>query len=126
MTYRPNVAAQYLQETINVLEENGWCQHKASEYNYETGETSYCLTGAMRSAGDKLYPAKLVDGADDSFLRYLSAKNLTMAYLAEFIKLDPEMPFSSLADWNDQDGRTKDEVLTLLRKALDDARTQHS
>lgn len=76
---------------INVLETNGWCQ-----LNYIAGERR-CAVGAMGAAAN----THAVDSLVTAELALMSV-----------------IGGGSVARWNDAVGRTKEEVISALRKAI--------
>lgn len=104
----PNEArAILLEKAAEVLETDGWCQRVK-----HAPDGSHCLMGAIEEA--RIKGAPQVYGFYDTLCR-----------LAEFGQEIPESgPTTpiSLVMWNDAPGRTKDEVISLLRRSAAELR----
>lgn len=100
--FDPDVA-KVLETAAEVINERGWCQ---GIYRKDSGEV--CAIGALVTAdcrlelGGQAYPRAVgaVSGAAH--------------------RLDPEV--MSVVEWNDRPGRTKDEVVQLLRDTAEEFR----
>ena len=84
-----------LEKAITLLEEKGWFQHKATV----TGQL--CLVASL---------AWITKQGEE----YHEAYNL----LSGIAKGSSETYFFSLMEWNDAPGRTKEEVIELLKKGI--------
>lgn len=82
---------------IRQLIATGWCQGVYCQVTNEIPE--YCLAGAIDRATERS------TALTDSIRRYLRLR----------------LRDNSLMDWNDADGRTKEEVLTFLDEAIANA-----
>jgi hypothetical protein len=99
-----------------IIEERGWCQHVLQA---EDGRV--CLEGAVRIAsGVKLFRSRtgrITHASDDAHLpAALNAIRMLQRQL-----LSAKGPW----EWNDQPGRTKDEVLKLIRDTVADVEPIH-
>ena len=84
-----------LDTTSELLDRHGWIQHASGDK-----ERGFCLTGALREAHED--PDLLV-----AVLRRLASRTG-----------EPfDGSWSVVAGWNDEHGRTKDEVQDLVRRA---------
>lgn len=84
----------------SILEENGWCQNR---YNGSNGEV--CLSEAIQRAGGHQEYGSFYMPPDSEVLmahRYISSNILE----------------DSVYGWNDRKGRTKEEVMAALDKAI--------
>lgn len=91
-------ARSLISRAAQILRTGGWCQGDYS--NYTTGE--HCIVGALLAAST-------VEGQDAAYSR---AK--TLVRLA--IGIYPDTG-GSIPRWNDEPGRTVDEVLDALERA---------
>lgn len=80
-----------------LLQNVGWCQNAYTTYDKQYNPTAYCLSGAVCC----------VDGA------YFTIQDEAISCLRSMLENKP-----LIVNWNDQPGRTKEEVLALLDKAI--------
>lgn len=89
---------------IKRLLENGWCQHHYVNYSgdFTNLKEEYCLVGAINhiSSRNMVFSSDLIN-------KFVEANNLTIV----------KRNFTVTA-WNDTPGRTKEEVLAALDKAI--------
>lgn len=107
-----------------LLKEDGWCQNyycydKANDKPVTAGFDiglrkgySHCIIGAMRQSAYSCPESGSYEAFTDA-----------VAKIAKVIDPDVDEEFSAITrgiiiDWNDQPGRTQEEVLGLLRKAM--------
>ena len=86
--------AECLNAAADLLEREGWCQYRFGDYNGPRCLDSALVEAAMSGPGSHWVPP-------EPYVRALEA-------------LQPRV--GCLTTWNDVAGRTKDEVLTLLRE----------
>lgn len=84
--------SEFLRRAADVLEEDGWCQGRGTD-----GQGRHCAVGAMCSVA--------VDHGQATSVHLLP------------LRARLEGP---LSDWNDEPGRTKEEVLALFRNTADE------
>ena len=80
---------------------HSWTKRTSHMFNPKTGNHRYCLVGALREVGHK-YKRENRKTANDCIREVINR--------------------TSLAIWNDEQGRTRKEVLTALQNAIDIAR----
>ena len=97
---REVTAADVLERAADLLEEFGWCQGQFGSKGYG----SFCAIGAIFEAS--------VDLSNRNF----SALAAPLGYK------DGSDLGASLSRWNDREGRTKEEVVALLRSGAEAAR----
>lgn len=90
-TTAPATAADVLNAAADLIEENGWCQGWS-----EDSLGRHCTLGAVAAVG-KPEPAEVITNAVEHLRRATGVVGV--------------------ASWNDEDGRTKEEVVETLRKA---------
>src|SRR6516164_3781777 len=94
-----NPVSQLLWDAADLLERDGWCQRE-----FEDAQGRYCLVGAINRA----LPLEVrQDLAED----LLEAAEM---HMSKFVGADPMR-------WNDRPGRTKEEVISALRRASEEA-----
>ncbi len=87
---------EVLDRAAGVLEERGWCQHS---FFHRDGRV--CAVGALAVACEQIHAPRSVRGD-------------AIYVLAALTHCDPTV-------WNDTGGRTKEEVVGLLREAAENA-----
>jgi hypothetical protein len=87
---------EVLLKAAGILERDGWIQG-----NYGDESRGYCTMGAMRAAST-VVPIHTWDG-------------LPAEYVEACNKLNETLPFN-ISYWNDHQDRTKEEVVSTLRK----------
>ena len=102
-------------KAYEVIEQNDWCQlafAKNSDghdtHSLDPNAVSFCVSGAIRKAyyacsGETIYDVQL------SLKRYENV----MDCLADEVNV----PVLNITAWNDEPGRTKDEVVDALKRA---------
>ena len=91
--------SQLLWDAADLLERDGWCQRE-----FEDAQGRYCLVGAInRAPSPGVYSLELE-------IQRLSATG----YMQTFLGMEPMR-------WNDMHGRTKEEVVSALRRASEEA-----
>lgn len=80
---------------IKVLEEHGWCQGRFSDGK------GVCLQGALNVA-----------------TKGIPAKGFTKLDMAIWLSIQEKSGISNLTDFNDTGGRTKEEVINMLRELV--------
>ncbi len=83
--------------------ERGWCQKSYGQYKMHTDRTSYCASGAIRNARDSGISEMNQDEMD------------ALRVLAVCLKSRSE---ADIISFNDERGRTKEEVLALYDRAI--------
>ena len=105
-------AAEVLRDAKGVLERNGWLQgHYFDDRQFRAGTPAeacrVCLYGALNLA------------AGNGPHRPLEAAHPVM--LAVYAVIDASGDWDGVGGWNDEPGRTVDEVLALLDEAIERA-----
>lgn len=102
---------QVLQDARRLIEEKGWIQ---GLYHSERG---YCVSGAIYQAGGWRCVVYQTNSAEA--YQTNSAEALVAADRA-WSALQKEIGFAqSIAGWNDEPGRTKEEVLATFDRAIE-------
>ncbi len=111
MTVYPKDVVDLFTKTKAVLQEQGWCQDL---FEGPRGERD--IIGAMNTAFGVNPTASPTDGDCTDLFHDLRVKADKALVVAGQISVDPhgEDDEDSLTNWNDAEGRTKDEVLALL------------
>lgn len=97
----PDMIADALEETADLLERDGWIQGA-----YANPQGQHCIVGAMSMVADET--AKVRPHAFRYFL---------IEAVQHVIPPEQVRSTSTIVDWNDTQGRTKQEVLDTLRLA---------
>jgi hypothetical protein len=98
-TITTDPVSQLLWDAADLLERNGWCQRE-----FEDEQGRHCLVGAInRAPSPGVYSLELE-------IQRLSATG----YMQTFLGMEPMR-------WNDMHGRTKEEVVSALRRASEEA-----
>ena len=122
MSQPSNLTEKIFKMATNLVK-TGWCQ-KAWAMNHEGRDViptdpsacQWCLTGALeKSLIDNGYDHR---GGNDSYCEFQKIYGAMCAFLKHYNGID-----GTLADWNDDDLREKDDVIAALTKALDHAKT---
>ena len=91
--------SQLLWDAADLLERDGWCQRE-----FEDAQGRYCLVGAINRAP-----------SPEPYSLELEIQRLTATgYMQRFLGMEPMR-------WNDMHGRTKEEVVSALRRASEEA-----
>lgn len=98
--------SEVFDKAVALIEERGWCQGIMRD---EGGEL--CADGALWFAALEFAP-----GAPDYDAVRMASWNL--------LQLRTEMQFGGLVEYNDHPGRTKDEVLEMLRWMAEQTRAE--
>lgn len=110
----------------------GWCQgdlYKHNPDNPNNGGVDYCTIGALRKSKQDLLNSQRGEDYDRALdIAFVEiATDATMA-VGEAIGASEEAtrvrPATGIAEWNDAEGRTKDEVITVLTTVAKDLRNQ--
>lgn len=101
-----SAVTEHLQRAIDILEREGWIQGAM-----EGGAGGVCLLGALNIAPSWDVKFDLVRGEPVSF-----------GYVRDV--LEDRIGDRSIVSWNDQPGRTKSEVLDVLREAIERAESR--
>jgi hypothetical protein len=114
------VATDWRERAARIIEERGWCQGTLAD---EFGQV--CLAGAIAAAfevdpqtdplRDALPPAAA--GAIDALGLEVLPSDLNEDGWRDISFRDTGFWLDVLALWNDADGRSKDDVIALLRRA---------
>lgn len=108
-----------LRDAKTILVERGWCQGAYAKGGTPEGRFSsvdpraerFCVVGAVLRAADEAYPEALI--TDRAILRLRA--QLRMRQAAEEVLGEKTSP----ALYNDTPGRTRDEVVALIDKAIE-------
>lgn len=101
------IEADILDSAADIIERNGWWQG----YYYDLGtdlpkrERPCCARGAINLAANGRTPDRLSDVGQDA-----------LGVLERFLGISGDHP-NSVADWNDDAGRTAEQVVAALRSA---------
>lgn len=100
--------SEALQKSIDVIDQYGWIQG-----NLGSDRCGWCAIGAVsRAVGRVLesghFDYAYVPGLDEEFKK-------AVKYLVQVVA--PKDPFLGIAEWNDTEGRTEDQVLEALVEA---------
>lgn len=112
--------ADLLDKAVDILETRGWCQHK---YGDDTEEGTKCAVGALRRASWELQYHR--GGRRELAHDVKVSQSFTRAYKAVQFEVGEQQPDSvglSIEAWNDEGGRTADEVIELLKGVAKDFR----
>lgn len=89
-----------------LIERDGWCQGKAM-----SADGRRCITGAIYMVGRRESAFLSPD-----YFKFRAEGDLAMAWLDRWLD-DRWSGFAGIVGWNDETGRTKEEVLALLELA---------
>jgi len=105
-------SADILEEVADLYEsgEIGWTQRRFRDFDFDNERASYCLIGSMRH--------RLLDVQKSYDMEHEAA----LVYLRNYIERSGLG--LSIDDWNDQFGRTLDEVVDLLKTVAKDLRNK--
>lgn len=94
--------AEQLNAAADYIEEHGWCQNA-----YEDDNGGVCASGALREVGRQAFGP----GGVGMF---------SVPYRLALTVVGRKLP-AMLCDWNDEPGRTKEEVVAMFREAAKQA-----
>lgn len=112
-----NEAGRVLRHAANVLEDREWVQGREG-----TLKGGMCAIGVIRQSHARPQLDRAL-GAELLFADWLIDAGLTTPYATPYVSCCPEVgtsSFSTITHWNDAEGRTKEEVITVMRKFADE------
>jgi hypothetical protein len=114
--------AQVLRDAALYLQRHGWHQGDfyATTTNTATPTPPACTDGAVRCA---LFGGPTTAISQDQLRALERVLGVLAGYIHQFVYDNPDRPVDPphliVSDWNDDDARTADDVITTLREAAD-------